>query len=174
MAEVKVKARHPLSKKEKRAVKSIMAKVGINIDMNGIVEKARVDVGGHRNLDVIIVNGTPTLIIGGERVEPLLCYMVRSRDTLGYPRVIVDRGASAAVARGANLMLPGIRSVEGSFNEGDIVVIVDGESGIPVAVGRALLSASTILDSVREKRKGIAVKTLQRPGDKLWGLCDSV
>jgi predicted RNA-binding protein (TIGR00451 family) len=174
MSEIKIKARHLLSKKEKKAVKALMAKMGVNIDTSGSIEKARIDVGGLKNLEVLIVNGRPVLLFREESVEPLLCYMVRSRDTLGYPKVIVDRGASAAVARGANLMLPGIRGVEGSFNEGDIVVIVDEESGIPVAVGKALLPSSVILESIKGKHKGVAVKVLQRPGDRLWSLCDSI
>ena len=174
MATIKIKSRHPLSKKERKAFRDVLAKIGIDIKAGSLIERARIEVSDRKDIELLIVDGSPVLVFREGRIEPLLCYAVRTRNTLGYPKVIVDRGASVAVARGANLMLPGIKDVEGAFNANDVVVIVDEESGIPVAVGKALLSSTSIMEALKEKRRGVAVKTLQRPGDRLWKLCEII
>lgn len=82
------------------------------------------------------------------------------------PKVVVDMGAVPHVASGADVMLPGIRSVDGSVKAGSIVVVVDEKHGKPIAVGEALLDAETIMAG----GKGRAVRNLHWIGDKYWSL----
>ncbi|MEB2836579.1 MAG: hypothetical protein GSR80_001750 [Desulfurococcales archaeon] len=171
--EIRVKSRHPLSKKEKRRLLPLLRKILAEADDTKL-EIARVEAHG-RIYEILIAGGEPAALLVGDGLEPLLYFLVRNRSAAeSLPRVVVDRGASKAVTRGANLMLPGIRAVEGSFDVGDLVVIVDEPTGMPVAVGRALLPSSEVVESVGTGRKGVAVKVTQRPGDALWRACEAL
>jgi PUA domain protein len=118
---------------------------------------------------IYVINGEPAFADTREGLIPLLPFLLRhGHDWL--PSVEVDRGASIAVSKGADLMTPGITAVRGEFAEGDLVVVVDETSKAPVVVGRALIDSSTLREKVAEKGRGKAVKNLHRPGDRLWTL----
>jgi len=80
------------------------------------------------------------------------------------PHVIVDMGAVAHIANGADVMRPGIRDVRDDFGKGDLVVIVDEKFGKPIALGLAEL------DSIEMKRvsKGKVIRSVHFVGDELW------
>ncbi len=171
VGEIRVKSRHPLSKKEKRRLLPLLRGLLAGTD-DVRLEIARVEAHG-RVYEILIAGGEPIAVLVENGLEPILYFLVRNRGAAeSLPRVIVDRGASRAVSRGANLMLPGIRAVEGSFDVGDPVIIVDEPTGVPVAVGRALLPSSEVVESIGTGRKGVAVKVTQRPGDTLWRACE--
>lgn len=166
---LKPSKRYPASKKERRLVARYL------MDMLGLdSEPGSVEHVEYKGFTVYVVDGLPCIVEAeGERFPHLLC-LVRRRTPGRLPRVVVDRGATAAVGRGADLMVPGIRRVEGEFGEGDIVVIVDEATGIPVAVGRALMSSREVLERLEGERRGRAVKVIHRPGDLLWRLGESL
>ena len=160
----RVKKRYTLSKKESKQLLNIIKdKYKININKKSIIEKVEFN-----EFNIYIIDKKPMFVEikkhGG--IYPLLLYLVRTREKM-VPEVRVDRGASRAVGRGATLMIPGVRSLD-DFNEGDVVVVVDDETGIPVAVGIALLSSSDIRERLLGERRGRAVKIVLRPGDAVW------
>ena len=53
-------------------------------------------------------------------------------------------GAVPFVCKGANVMAPGIRKVEGEFAKGDLVIIVDEKHGKALALGESMLDASNL------------------------------
>src|SRR5207249_9918369 len=65
------------------------------------------------------------------------------------PRITVDMGAVPHVVGGADIMAPGIRKVEGTFREKELVVIVDEKHGKVLSVGRSLLG-SDALDATKK------------------------
>ena len=97
-----------------------------------------------------------------------MCLLKRGSGWL--PRVLVDRGASQAVGRGADLMVPGVRGVEGQFSEGQVVAIVDEETRVPVGVGLALMDDAKLRALAAAKARGKAVQVVHYPGDRLWKL----
>ena len=114
-------------------------------------------------------DGLPCLArVGGRLIPTLVCLLKRGYGWL--PQVLVDRGASQAVGRGADLMVPGIRGVEGAFSEGQLVVIVDEAARVPVGVGLALMDDTKMRAMAAAKAKGKAVQVIHYPGDKLWKL----
>jgi PUA domain protein len=80
------------------------------------------------------------------------------------PKIVVDMGAVPYVCKGANVMAPGIRRVEGEFAKGNLVVIVDEKHGKALALGESMFDAATL----REAKKGPVIKTLHYVSDKIW------
>ncbi len=160
--DVRPSKRYPASKKERRRLAAELEPV-LGREP-GSMEIAEFKEG----FRIIIVDGFPAVIEHSDRKLPHLLALVRKRIEPRMPRVVVDRGATQAVARGATLMVPGIRSVEGEFKQGDIVIVVDEEAGVPVAVGVALMDSEEIRERLAGERRGRAVRILHRPGDKYW------
>jgi len=159
--------RFPAPKKERKRVlrrlEEIFGAAGENVEH---VE--------FKDVIIYVVDGTPALVVDGEREFPHLILMVRRRQAGNLPRVYVDPGATRAVGRGADLMVPGITRVEGDFSPGSLVVIVDDTTGIPIAVGEALMSSEEIAERLAGERRGKAVRILHRPGDKYWKMGEAV
>lgn len=81
-----------------------------------------------------------------------------------FPKVKVDAGAVKFLTNGANVMRPGIKGFEGSFQEGDIVVAQDERYGKSLAVGLALMRS----EEARVLEKGAVIKNMHYVGDGLW------
>ncbi|MCS7142585.1 MAG: hypothetical protein NZ920_02140 [Aigarchaeota archaeon] len=90
-----------------------------------------------------------------ERNERLLAMM---------PSVKVDSGAVSRVAEGADVMRPGIRSVEGEFGENDVVVVRDEVYLKPIALCRALVNSKELVGL----SKGRVLKNFHHVGDETW------
>lgn len=84
------------------------------------------------------------------------------RFNLPLPKVVVDLGAVKPIASGADVMGPGVKEIEGSFNEGDLVAVVDEKFKAVIAVGVALRSSS------EAKERGKTIKNIHHAGDLLW------
>ncbi len=163
---MRVTRRHPLSKKERRrlAERARSLYPGIPLEF-GEVELAVVD-----GITIYIVDGVPCLYEHEEALMPTLrCLLKHGASWL--PRLVVDRGAAKAVARGADLMAPGVRSVEGEFKAGDVVAIVDEQTGVAVAVARALEDAPRIRERMEAKGKGKVAENVHHVGDDVWEVC---
>ena len=158
--------RYPASKKEKKRVVRALSSL-----IQGLTPETVEHVEFDDGTIMYIVDGTPCIIIVDDRVIPHLKCLLSYRANIILPLVIVDRGATAAVGRGADLMVPGIRRVE-EFEAGDLVVVMDEEARVPVAVGEALMSSGEILERLAGERRGKAVKILHRPGDRYWKMAE--
>ena len=79
------------------------------------------------------------------------------------PRVTVDMGAVKFVSNGADIMRPGIVSVE-EFSKGDHVAVVDERNGVSLAVCEALADSSEIEDM----ESGKVLKNIHYVGDEIW------
>ncbi|MCE4619807.1 MAG: DUF1947 domain-containing protein [Desulfurococcales archaeon] len=161
--------RYPASKKEKKIVAKALSSL-----FQGLTPETVEHVEFRDGTVMYIVDGTPCIIIVDDRVIPHLKCLLSHRAGITLPLVIVDRGATAAVGRGADLMVPGIRGMEGEFEAGDLVVVMDEEARVPVAVGEALLSSEEIREKLAGERRGKAVKILHRPGDRYWKMAEAL
>lgn len=168
-ARLKPSKRYPASKKERKRVAKYLEELlgsGASADNVEHVE--------FKEYTIYVVDGLPCIVEEDDVRYPHLLCLVRKRTTSNLPKVIVDRGATSAVGRGADLMVPGIRRVEGEFSPGDIVVIVDEEANIPVAIGKAIMGSEEILEKLEGERRGKAIKVIHRPGDLLWKLGEAL
>ena len=82
----------------------------------------------------------------------------------GMPQVVVDMGAVAHVANGAQIMRPGVRQLKGEFAKGELVVIVDEKFGKAIALGLAEMDSKTM----KSLTKGRVITNIHYAGDELW------
>ena len=123
--------------------------------------KTRVEVNETETAEIFIFNGIPLLARSEGLLFPTLTF--EEFFTL-MPRLVVDMGAIPYVCKGADVMAPGVVSINGQFKENDVLLITDVRHGKPLAVGVALLSS----EAMKTVNRGKTVKTLHYVGDKLW------
>ncbi len=97
---------------------------------------------------------------------PLLRCILSGRINVSYPKITVDMGAIRFVANGADIMRPGIVSIEDGIIPGSPVLIVDEKHGKILAIGVSLFSSA----DMRSATGGKVVKNAHAAGDVLWGL----
>ena len=117
--------------------------------------------------DFFLIKGKPLLMRSDGKIIPTL----RFDEALArLPKVAVDRGAIPHICNGADIMAPGIVEVEGSFNEGSFVVVIDANHKKPLAIGTATLNSAEILKC----KQGKVIKNVHHVGDSMWELTKSL
>jgi PUA-domain protein len=154
--------RYPLKAKEaKQIVDEASKKLRLEIEAffgaKANVEVVESDVG-----EIYLIEGKPVLYKVGDEILPTLLF---SEFTEKAPKIVVDMGAIPYVCKGATVMAPGIVRIEGEFNKGDLVLVIDMKHGKALAIGESLLNAET----AKQTKKGPVVKTLHYVSDKVWG-----
>jgi PUA-domain protein len=165
---MRIKHRTLLRTKELRQLRKKLEKVP-NLEHKAIRESPSSKVQVERVVldnksELYFVGGELWLVIQQDLIYPGLPALLSEHVQL--PKVIVDMGAVSHIANGADVMAPGIFDLDKSVVEGSLVVVIDQKNLMPLAVGRMLLSAETIL----ETNKGRAIDTLHYVGDPLWKL----
>jgi len=159
--------RYVLSKRDRRVLLNDLIKTYPNlmIDRDDVIEiYENRDIG-----EILIVNSKPFLIKIDDRWIPHLKYLYENTSFLdSIPVVVVDKGAVKPLLNGADVMIPGIRSIRKSFKINDPVVVVDEDYLKPIVSGLALVDSDLIVSGV--VKKGRAISNLHRVGDKYWKL----
>jgi len=156
------------SKQRRYSVKSKEAKQILNeasqklkLDLDGLFgNKVNIEVVESEAGQIYLINSKP-LMFKSESILPLLGFTGFINSA---PKITVDMGAVPYVCKGANVMAPGIRKVEGEFKTGELVVVIDEKHGKALAVGESMLDAQVL----RETKKGPVIKTLHYVSDKYW------
>ncbi|MBW9223506.1 RNA-binding protein [Methanothermococcus sp. SCGC AD-155-E23] len=157
---MEIKRRHYLKKKElKKILEELRDTLGVEIPGKVKGELVVVD-----KYEVVLIDGEPTAFKVEGRFYPTLHCIMRYNVERG--RVVVDMGAVKFLAKGADVMAPGIVDADESIKEGDIVFAVDETHNKPLIVGRALMDGATM----KNARRGRAIKTLHHVGDPIWNL----
>ena len=81
-------------------------------------------------------------------------------------KAIVDSGAIAYIAKGADLMRPGIVDLTDDILTGRPFVIVEENHGKPLAIAVAMMDSADI----KASDKGKVAKNIHYVGDDLWNL----
>jgi len=84
-------------------------------------------------------------------------------DLLQLRRVVIDMGAVPHVAKGADVMGPGVVSADVEIKAGNAVAVVDERHGKPLAIGLALVPGTEM-----RAPKGKVVKNIHYVGDEVW------
>jgi PUA-domain protein len=155
--------RHFLKNKEARILLH-EASEKLQTDLNSFFqERADIEVIETDVAEIILVNERPIMIKTSDGVYPTLKFEEYLRLA---PKVIVDMGAVPYVCKGANVMAPGVRRIEGTFKSNSIVAIVDEKFGKPIALGEILFGS----EEATKLKQGRIVKNLFYVGDKTWNL----
>lgn len=148
------------SKQAKQILNEVSERLKFNVEAlfgsKAIVEVAESAVG-----NVYLVNDKPLFFAADKRVLPTLLF---EEFVSRAPKIVVDIGAIPYVCNGADVMAPGIVRVEGEFDKGDLVLVVDEKHGKPLAIGESLSDS----ESVRNTKQGAVVKNVHFVSDKIW------
>src|SRR5437870_13867225 len=101
-----------------------------------------------KSSEVIFVDGLPVAFKREGQFIPVFTNTVALEK---MPRVTVDMGAVPHGVGGADIMAPGIRKVEGSFGEKELVVIITEKHGKFLSVGRSLLASEALAATKKAK-----------------------
>jgi PUA-domain protein len=156
---LKIKKRYHLKKKKLREVE---AKMGPYRSL--IPPKAKVEIIETDLPDLILINDEPLIMILMDEPIPTLKGALKMKNESRY--VVVDMGAVQFMAKGADVMSPGITEADPNIKAGELVVVVDETHRKPLVIGRSLISGKEMVES----HQGKAVKTLHHIGDKIWNL----
>ena len=99
----------------------------------------------------------------GERFFPFL----GSQGTLSlFPGAVVDEGAIKFLLNGADVMRPGVRTLDDWGSTGKIVVVREERKGRAIALGPSTVTSA----EAREMSKGSCIKNIHFVGDRYWNL----
>ncbi|MEM2849505.1 MAG: DUF1947 domain-containing protein [Candidatus Bathyarchaeia archaeon] len=151
--------RYRLSIKNIREFTKLLKQLfNVDFDRKASWEAVKID----REREIYIVDGLPAFIrIGGEIYPTVICV---ERGVIPLPKVIIDMGAIPHIANGADIMMPGVVRIEGSFKDGCIVAIADEKYGKILAVARSLISS----DMASKTSTGRGFKNIHHVGDVFW------
>jgi PUA domain protein len=152
--------KHYFKDKEARALlKDFSVKYGIDDKYFG--SKPKVELAEVDAVKLIFVDGKPLMLQLMEKLFPTLIFLEALKR---LPHITVDVGAIPHICNGADVMAPGIRKIEGAFQSGDTVVIIDEKYGKPIALGLTMVSSETM----KNMKKGKVVENVHFVGDKVW------
>jgi PUA-domain protein len=162
--DVTIKTRAFLDKKRSRLFKEEMVrkfgdKVAIYITEN--IEEGVLDNGG----SIIFIKKEPRFFKERDQDAEWIPFVDVARE-IKMKRVVIDQPAVPYISGGADVMRPGIVSVDDDVKQDDFVAIVDQKNQVPVAIGKALFDAA----GIKAMDKGKAIKTVHHAGDKYWNL----
>ena len=112
--------------------------------------------------DFILVNGEKMFFFLNKELLPTLHLLLVKNNVL--KKVTVDMGAVKFVIKGADIMRPGIKTLDEGIAKDQLIVIVDETHGKPLAVGRMLFSGEEVLLMV----SGKVIKNIHYIGDDIW------
>ncbi|MBS7610425.1 DUF1947 domain-containing protein [Candidatus Bathyarchaeota archaeon] len=150
-------------KETKVLLKKLKESFGLSLEPS----KVKVEVVKSDDLTLYLIDGSPALMEKDGHLLPTLFFQELVRR---LPSVGVDMGAIPAICRGADVMAPGVRRVEGDFEVGSYVRVVDEVHGKAIALGISLLSSIAI----KGQRTGKVVEIFHFVGDKVWNLGKTV
>jgi len=81
-------------------------------------------------------------------------------------KIEINQGAIPFIAKGADLMRPGITSIDPGVKEGEIVSIIDDQHNKPIAVGETLFSK----EELEPMEAGKVVLNIHHVGDEVWNI----
>lgn len=115
-----------------------------------------------QNEKILSINHQPAFFYYENKLAPTLHNLLREQTLL--KRITVDMGAVKFVVGGADIMRPGVVSIESEISAGDFVAVVDVNNKKPLAVGIALFGSA----EMQEMKTGKVVKNIHYVGDDVW------
>ncbi len=153
-----MKRKH-LKKKEIRSLEEqVKERYGIDIDLP---KKGGVEQLSGKDAEIIAVNGKPWFFLHGNIPLPTLHFLLEKQF---LKTIVIDMPAIPYITNGADVMRPGIVSIDDGFSTGDAVCIVDETHHKPLAVGLSLFSS----DEMKAKDSGKVIDNIHYIGDTIW------
>ena len=125
------------------------------VDKKSKVELLETDL--HR---LVLIDSKPSFFYLENKLVPTLRLLLEKNI---LKTVTVDMPAVPFMAKGADVMRPGITEIE-EFAKDQIVAVVDEKNHKPLCIGRALFSSQ----DMTAMERGKVIKSLHHVGDKIW------
>lgn len=119
------------------------------------------------NEELYAINDKLAFWVKANKFIPLLSYLLEN--DLPYKSIVVDQGAVKFMAKGADVMRPGIVAIDPTIIEEDIVLIRDPNHNKVLLVGQALYNAT----EMEKKDSGRVVAAIHSLSDKIWDFSKS-
>jgi PUA domain protein len=123
---------------------------------------ARVEVVDTDEGSFILVNGEVTIFKPAEEYFPTVKGALKINVDKRF--VTVDKGAIPFIAKGADVMRPGVVAFDEGIKKGELVVINEETHKKALAIGIALWSG----EEFKSNKSGKCVKVIHHVGDELW------
>ncbi|MCK4670686.1 MAG: DUF1947 domain-containing protein [Nanoarchaeota archaeon] len=119
-----------------------------------------------RKNNVIYKNKEPLFFDFEGRIVPTLKFILKleAENKNFLKKIVVDMPAVPFMAKGADVMRPGIAEFDDDIKENEIIVIVDEKNKKPLAIGISTLSS----EQLKETDKGNVVRNVHYVGDEIW------
>lgn len=159
--DIHVRSRHQMrSSDAKKILKELKEIFGQSV-IDPEFEKKRFELVKTNLHDIILVDGEP--LIFTMEGEPFLTVKGALVVKPEKRTVVVDAGATGFMAKGADVMRPGIVRADPEIETNDLVIVVEEAHGKALAIGRALIPGGEMVGE-----HGKAVKSIHRVGDSIW------
>ncbi len=150
------------NKDVRELIKDLIEVFGIE-DIRQVFPKSKISVDSIEvdNEQLYVINGLPLIIKTGGSYFPTLAFDAILEN---LPYVIVDVGAVPYVCDGADVMAPGIKSMEGEIEKDSIVLIFEEKHKKRIAIGKSIFD----IEEMRNIKKGKVIENIHYVGDKYW------
>jgi PUA domain protein len=163
---LEVHQRHFLKSKDKKDfIRNLFAAYpDISDDLSALVDKKSkiewIKLGN--NEELYAIDDNLAFWLKNEKFIPLISFFLKNDVNFKY--VVVDDGAIKFVAKGADIMRPGIIKIDPNIKKGDTVLIRDPKYHKVLAIGQANFNAT----EMEAKDKGKVIKSLHSLADDIW------
>ncbi|QEE15879.1 DUF1947 domain-containing protein [Promethearchaeum syntrophicum] len=128
-----------------------------------ITPKTRIEwIKLDQNQVLYAIDNVLTFWLKGDKIIPLLSYLMKNPNPFKF--VKVDQGAIKFVSKGANVMRPGITTIDPTIKKGDIVTILDPQHDRVLSVGESLYNA----EEMEKLSDGKVIKCVHSLTDNIW------
>ena len=160
---MEIKHRHTLRKKD---AKKYLQELETTLLCR--IPSATVEIGKSTPYDFLFLDGKiHALIIEGHsflNLKGILAYKPKKK------WVTIDMGAVPFIAKGADVMAPGIVAADEGIQINDFVWVQDEKNGQPLAIGRALMSGHDMV----QLQQGKAIALIHYVNDEIWKIGESL
>jgi len=136
-------------------------KASYSIDERTFSPKLKAEIAETGDEALIFIDNRPVILRKGGKLFPALTF---NEALNALPKAVVDMGAIPHICNGADIMAPGIRSVEGTFQEGATILVVDERFRKSLAIGLTLVNSN----QMKEMKQGKAISNIHFVGDQIW------
>ena len=161
--DIHVRSRHQMRSSDAKKILKKLKEIFGPSDIDPGFEKKRFELVKTDRNDIILVDGEPLIFTIDD--EPFLTVKGALVVKPEKRTVVVDAGATSFMAKGADVMRPGIVRAAPDIETNDLVIVVEETHGKALAIGRALIPGSEMVGD-----HGKAVKSIHRVGDSIWNV----
>ncbi|MGA2783444.1 MAG: PUA domain-containing protein [Candidatus Bathyarchaeia archaeon] len=151
--------RHLKDRETKQIIKDFTTKYPSSVEQLSFVE--HLEELTTEDALVFFADGKPWILRTTKGLLPSLKFEAMLKT---FPKVIVDMGAVPHIANGAQIMRPGVRSIEGQFAKDELVVILDEKYRKTIALGISEVDSETM----KSMTKGRVINNIHYVGDPVW------